>query len=541
MELSPDIVWKFLTEHFSAGVAVAVAFTGVTAAGLALLRRDDKDSIALWLMGTSGSEESWSRTFCKIFDAVFGKRHFSLRCILPSILASLIAVMTLWLLIGTGAGYEARLEAVPQFGAVLLVGIVVNAGADYVSLLETRWLLGRMDRLHHWVFQALLLLADLIFTALIIWAALWVFQRTGLYRQTMGGDGEDLGQVLLIFSPFAVFFYSTFVTSVWVWFYITSTWMMRILARLPLHRIFDIAGRPVGVLSYVLFPMIVAMGFVGSVAIAFLTEKGAAGLTLADRAVCALTRDRSCLSAARSTDDPAAIAALIASVVGECRNMHALDCYDDFLTKRGWSLGQVTEFFEAGCSNNEMEYCAALGVFAEYLSEDHARARSLYMAACDNGVARGCSGLAGYFWMGHDNSPRDVKEAAKLFEKACILGDPEGCTGHGITLADSQPDLALAALSAGCDGGDPRGCFELGGMYERHADAVDDLQRAARAYDRACRLGDSFGCDWLARLIKRETVPGWSIDNVEEAFRLSCARDDPGACRKLEEMERLNR
>lgn len=56
MKLSPDIVWTFLTEHFGAGVAVAVPLTGLTATVLLRLPRDDNDGIALWPMGASGGK-----------------------------------------------------------------------------------------------------------------------------------------------------------------------------------------------------------------------------------------------------------------------------------------------------------------------------------------------------------------------------------------------------------------------------------------------------------------------------------------------------
>ena len=240
-QLTPEEFWILLTGSLKTGLAISGVFFVPTATGLSLLNEDRKQAIASWLMGAKGSEESWSRSFVAIFDALFGRRHLSLRCIATSVAASLLAVVALWLLLGLGQSTQERLAEVPELGQVLLIGLMVNVVADYISLLETRWLLGHMDRFQKWWQQVLVLLADLLITGAIIWVVLWIFVSTGTYDSVLGGgDASDFGQVILLFSPLAVFFYSTFVTSIWVWVYILSTWIMRTLAQLRLARWFDI-------------------------------------------------------------------------------------------------------------------------------------------------------------------------------------------------------------------------------------------------------------------------------------------------------------
>ena len=45
------------------------------------------------------------------------------------------------------------------------------------------------------------------------------------------GEAESFAEILGVFSVFSVLFYSTFLTSVWTWGYIFSTWVLRLFTR----------------------------------------------------------------------------------------------------------------------------------------------------------------------------------------------------------------------------------------------------------------------------------------------------------------------
>ena len=57
-------------------------------------------------------------------------------------------------------------------------------------------------------------------------------QASGLTAFILGEGRDGLAEVVGLFSPLAVFFYSSFVTSIWTWGFILSSWLMRGLARL---------------------------------------------------------------------------------------------------------------------------------------------------------------------------------------------------------------------------------------------------------------------------------------------------------------------
>ncbi|MBA3324848.1 MAG: hypothetical protein H0T41_06135, partial [Rhodobacteraceae bacterium] len=166
-----------------------------------LLNQERKDEIALWLMGAQ-TEESWSRSFNTLFDAVFGARHLSLRCFLSSAVASLIAVTAIWLMMGHAGALELRARSDLLLGAVLVIGLAVNVFADYASLLETRFLLGRMERLRSVSAQAAVLVLDFILSAAIVWIAIFAYLRSPFYE----GEIESFAEILGLFSIFSVFF-----------------------------------------------------------------------------------------------------------------------------------------------------------------------------------------------------------------------------------------------------------------------------------------------------------------------------------------------
>ncbi|WP_171182137.1 hypothetical protein, partial [Ruegeria sp. HKCCD8929] len=134
----------YLAENWTWALGLGASMFGLTVyAGL--LNPARKEDLALWLMGAQ-TEEGWSRSFISLFDAVFGSNHFSIRCFVRSTIATLIAVIVIWLLMGSVDVIGVRMQSELALGSVLVIGLMINVIADYVSLLETRWLLGNMPR-----------------------------------------------------------------------------------------------------------------------------------------------------------------------------------------------------------------------------------------------------------------------------------------------------------------------------------------------------------------------------------------------------------
>jgi len=144
-----EVFQSFFASNWALAVAVAGAFAVVTKTAHALLPSGKKDSLALWLMGAE-TDQSWSRSFCDLFDEIFGAQHLSLKCILRSFLASLLAMVFIWVFLGSIGTLQVRAAGAADILLVLKYGLAINLVADYVSLLETRYLLKLLDKHHAW-------------------------------------------------------------------------------------------------------------------------------------------------------------------------------------------------------------------------------------------------------------------------------------------------------------------------------------------------------------------------------------------------------
>ena len=152
----------------------------------------------------------------------------------------MLTVLLLYVLLAEVLGVmdERALGDLSVWQAVLF-GAAINIVPDYLSLFETRWLLKRFERVRSVIGQLGVLVADAVITGAIIWLAINVFQR-------LRGDAAlSPIEMLALFSVFSLFFYSTFLNSVWAWIYCLSTWFMRLFSRTPLKNILDVETKPV--------------------------------------------------------------------------------------------------------------------------------------------------------------------------------------------------------------------------------------------------------------------------------------------------------
>jgi hypothetical protein len=214
-----------------------------------------KVSISRWLKNVrlEGTSTNWPSTFADVFDSIFGKRHFSWRCFWRSCVASIAAVVVMTLIWAALRPQEFKnfLYPRPIFAssepptfepwAVLLVFLgsaFLNFIPDYLSLLESRYVLRLMRSRTSSLQVFALLIVDLLATAAIALCVMGLF--TALFLLPIDSDEVTFSSVLTISKglilgttlsvefflqwpiPIGVWFYSTFFTSVWVWLYALS-------------------------------------------------------------------------------------------------------------------------------------------------------------------------------------------------------------------------------------------------------------------------------------------------------------------------------
>ena len=214
--------------------------------------------------------------FVTLFDQVFGERHLSRRCFSQSAAATTVSIMITWPLVfgimylnelATGGGIleNSNLTALGLIGAHMVIvagAILLSLVPDYLSLLETRWIFGRV-RASGSLGAALVI--DLILTSVVAIG----FQLAVVlsYDAFIGnGPGDLLG--LMLAGGIVLGTPSTFFTSLWLWLYALSVPLSRLLLRMNngvgfLLRVTDVEKQPfrsMGFVSVIIVSALFALG-----------------------------------------------------------------------------------------------------------------------------------------------------------------------------------------------------------------------------------------------------------------------------------------
>ncbi len=189
------------------------------------------------------------------FDRIFGEKHFSKRCFFMSCLFSILAVAALTAIYLQVNDYWARrFWAFRMSGEELAVFALMTFGfnliPDYLSLLETRVIVGAMSRTRKASALVGYLFMDLILTYVIFitlsgffWIIAVIYWNSmQLELSFVVQHYADYFTIILSEKPLAfvgdasflaIFLYSTYFTSVWVWLTALGWWAIRVMAKAP--------------------------------------------------------------------------------------------------------------------------------------------------------------------------------------------------------------------------------------------------------------------------------------------------------------------
>jgi len=219
-----------------------------------------KRSASKWLKNLDISEGAlnWSDSFAKLFDRIFTDKHFTWSCFLRSSVAS-IASVVLMALIYILLNYELlanqRWDVFIPYGflvtsrAVFVCLFAFNLIPDYLSLLETRYIIKRMGLEQSFIRNLAFLVLDfaatfLIFVVVGVILITLVMLPITFFSSVLEFDFSGIGEAMKSFPKFmidsfhikgdsegfSVFLYSTFFTSVWVWLYAISGFLIKTLS-----------------------------------------------------------------------------------------------------------------------------------------------------------------------------------------------------------------------------------------------------------------------------------------------------------------------
>ena len=532
MAIFADIVsqWPYLSWAFIA----AAIFYSVTSFTVSKLTPDRQTHLALWLQGDY--ESSWAEQFGAMFDRIFGANHMRPRCMALSAIASILAVMGLWALFDPILGVLAlRSDAGLNLAQALLLGAAINIIPDYVSLYETRWLLKTFEKVRHPIKQLGILVLDALVTGAIIFAGIKI------YLWITGRPSISLVEMAALFSFYAVFFYSTFFTSLWAWAYCLSSWIARLSKRIGLPSWLDIHNAPGAALGLIGAVLV----FAGALCLKPALSLDEQGRTAFDDLLCRAFPADACTHLARLTPDEEQklhylSQACLGGVDGECMDT-ALALYDV-------RPEQAVRLWTKSCDSGDALGCSNLGVMYENahgVAQDHERAVSLYRQGCDGGDANGCTNL-GVMYRNARGVAQDHERAVSLYRQGCDGGDANGCTNLGFMYGTARGvaqdhERAVTLYRQGCDGGSARGCTSLGFMYGTARGVAQDHERAVSLYRQGCDGGNARGCTSLGFMCENALGIAQDDERALSLYGQGCeGGDDLGCTYRDRLLERMN-
>lgn len=479
---------EILTTYGAFALAIAAGFYGGTVWFGKHLAQESKQTLTLWLRGDYDS--TWSHNFCNFFDTVFGERHLSWQCFLRSSLASVGAVVLLYILFTQILGVMGgRAPGELSLWQAVLFGAVINVVPDYLSLFETRWLLRQFERVQSVLGQLGVLIADAFFTGAIIWLCINAFQWV------RGDASLTAVEMLALFSVFSVFFYSTFLTSAWAWIYCLSTWFMRLFSRTALSRLLDVEKNPVSQIALIGSALIFACSIALTPA---LRPEGEGQISAFDDKLCQLF--------------PAEVCGRVAALTSDEKK--ALD------------------YFGMACEGGAVEHCNSTAI--EYFRGDKIKAATLWRKACEGGEFEGCARLGAMYFEGIGVAQNRIK-AANLYRQSCAGGYTKGCYLLASLyildpLIDLDPTEVYTLFRQVCDDGMPEGCYGLAWMYHSGRGVSQNYAKAAALYAVACSGELAYGCNTLGRLYHSGLGVTQDDAKAERQYHLACLLGDPEGC-----------
>jgi hypothetical protein len=208
--------------------------------------------------------QSMATSLTHAFDAVFSNNYFSWTCFRRSVAASLFftaAVCILWLATRQiPAGFASDITGAEAAATVVTVTLVLGCIPGYISLLKTRYMLAKLRASRSRAKAIMLVVADAIVSAAIGTLAIYALAVIGAREHFVEVTLVDLVRDLLQSNldlvgvggatlPLDLWFYASFLTSLWLWLFVLSKCIAVAARNLntavsPARRWIDVDGQP---------------------------------------------------------------------------------------------------------------------------------------------------------------------------------------------------------------------------------------------------------------------------------------------------------
>lgn len=207
-----------------------------------VVNADGKQQTRDWLMAAD-VERPWrpmAGSFVQAFDAVFGDTPLSWKCFRRSVIASFVftaSLCVLWLATRqVPSGFASDITGVEAAATLLVVMLLMSSGPDYISLLKTRYILAKLHMSTSRLTMIMLVVAEAAASAALGMLAIYALALIGAREHFLEFTSLDILQDLVQANldlvgvggttlPLDLWFYGTFLTSLWLWLFILSRHM----------------------------------------------------------------------------------------------------------------------------------------------------------------------------------------------------------------------------------------------------------------------------------------------------------------------------
>jgi hypothetical protein len=209
-------------------------------------------------------EGKWRLFFEDLFSRFFGKRHFSLECVIRSCLLSIALIGAVYGIILIKAPWV-RGFTIAGFGIVVIPFFVVGCIVNYLSLWKTRYLLTRREAFEKGSAALAIVAGDVVLPTVVFVVAYSVGMGVYYFLLTRMSLLESINwwfhNSLLFLNPSdpggtGFLYLAALTTSAWLWIYLTVAYGMRAIGKAPvglkvLSTVTDFDNHPVRSIGYV--------------------------------------------------------------------------------------------------------------------------------------------------------------------------------------------------------------------------------------------------------------------------------------------------
>jgi len=213
-------------------------------------------------------------------------------------------------------------------------------------------------------------------------------------------------------------------------------------------------------------------------------------------------------------------------------------------------INQARTMFNKGCTVHHAPSCMRLAVMVRDGRggpPDLKRSTDLFRIACEKGpIQEACTewGLSQFDGVG---TKKNQEAAVLTFEAACdheTDPQPKSCAALGLAyiagdgVERKDEDKGLELLKQSCASDYASGCVQTGTAFltRNRGSRKENLEIAAEAYERACKLDPRHGCFELAEMHENKKAIDYSFEKAALFYQKTCNIDPTRGCFEAAEL-----